>query len=158
MHLGTIYYGCGFISNGFLILDIEYYNNDSSVFLTSSNNASDNSIIWHVRLGHIGQERMTRLAREGLMGNLAKVTLSTCEHCLVGKSKRNSFGKATRASFPLQLIHSDIYGPTNVRARHGGFYFITFIDDYTHYDHIYLISHKSAALDCFRQYMRLVEN
>ena len=69
----------------FLILDIEYYNNDSSVFLTSFDNAFENSIIWHARLGHIGQERMTRLAREGLMGNLAKVTLSTYDHCLVGK-------------------------------------------------------------------------
>ena len=46
----------------------------------------------------------------------------------------------------------------NVRARHGGFYFITFIDDYTRYGHVYLISHKYEALDCFRQYMRLVEN
>ena len=45
LHLGTVYYGCGFISNGFLILDIEYYNNDSSVFSTSINNASNNSII-----------------------------------------------------------------------------------------------------------------
>ena len=54
----------------FLILDIEYYNNDSSVFLTSSDNASDNSIIWHARLGHIGQERMTRLAREGLIDDI----------------------------------------------------------------------------------------
>ena len=85
MHLGKFYYGRGFISNGFLILDIEYYNNDSSIFLTSSDNASDNSIIWHARLGHIGQERMTRFAREGLMGNLAKVTLPICEHCLMGK-------------------------------------------------------------------------
>ena len=45
LHLGTVYYGCGFISNGFLILDIEYYNNDSSVFSTSIDNASNNSII-----------------------------------------------------------------------------------------------------------------
>ena len=69
----------------FLILNIKYYNNDSSIFLTLSDNAFDNSIIWHATLGHIGQEKMTRLAREGLMGSLAKVTLSTCEHCLVGK-------------------------------------------------------------------------
>ena len=69
----------------FLILNIKYYNNDSSIFLTLSDNAFDNSIIWHATLGHIGQERMTRLAREGLMGSLAKVTLSTCEHCLMEK-------------------------------------------------------------------------
>ena len=46
----------------------------------------------------------------------------------------------------------------NVRARHGSFYFITFIDDYTRYGHVYLISHKSKALDCFKRYMRLVES
>ena len=101
---------------------------------------------------------MARLAREGLIGNLAKVTLPTCEHCLVGKSKRKPFGKATRASFSLQLIHSDICGPMNVRARHGDSYFITFIDDFTRYSHVYLISHKSEALDCFRRYVSLVEN
>ena len=46
----------------------------------------------------------------------------------------------------------------NVRARHGGSYFITFIDDFTRYGHVYLISHKSEALDCFRRYVSLVEN
>ena len=34
----------------FLILDIKYYNNDSSVFLTSSDNAFENSIIWMLGL------------------------------------------------------------------------------------------------------------
>jgi transposase InsO family protein len=157
--LGTIYYGSGFISNGFMVLNIDYYNNDGSVFLlTSSDDVSNNSVVWHARLGHIGQERMARLAREGLIGNLAKVTLPTCEHCLIGKSKRKPFGKATRASFPLQLIHSDICGPMNVRPRHGGSYFITFIDDFTRNSHVYLISHKSEALDCFRRYVSLVKN
>ena len=30
----------------------------------------------------------------------------------------------------------------NVRARHGAHYFITFIDDFTKYSDIYLISHN----------------
>ena len=56
------------------------------------------------------------------------------------------------------LIHSDICGPMNVRARHGAWYFITFIDDYSRYGYVYLISHKSEALECFRKYLSLVEN
>ena len=84
--MGTIYYGSGFISDGFMVLNIDYYNNDDSIFLlTSFDNESNSSVVWHARLGHIGQERMARLAREGLIGNLTKVTLPTCEHCLVGK-------------------------------------------------------------------------
>ena len=122
-------------------MDLDYSSYDKSfALLTSSDNVD--SIKWHTRLGHIGQERMTRLARENLLGNLAEMSMSACEHCLNGKSIRKPFGKATRESFPLQLVHSDICGPMNVRARYGGFYFITFIDDFWQYGHVYLISHK----------------
>ena len=58
----------------------------------------------------------------------------------------------------MQFIHSDICGPISVRARHGALYFITFIDELTRYDHVYLISHNSKVLDCFRRYINLVEN
>ena len=45
-----------------------------------------------------------------------------------------------------------------MRARHGADYFITFIDDFTRFGNVYLISHKSDALDCFKRYTNLVEN
>jgi hypothetical protein len=44
--LGTIYYGSGFISDGFMVLNIDYYNNDGSVFLlTSSDDVSNSSVV-----------------------------------------------------------------------------------------------------------------
>ena len=45
-----------------------------------------------------------------------------------------------------------------MRARHGADYFITFIDDFTRFGHVYLISQKFDALDCFKRYTNLVEN
>ncbi|OMO58188.1 Integrase, catalytic core [Corchorus capsularis] len=160
--LGTTYYGCGFVQNGLMVLDLDYssYNkvDDSISLVVTHNDVCNDSVEWHARLGHIGQDRMNRLAREGLLGPLAKVSLPTCEHCLAGKATRKPFGKAKRASIPLQLIHSDVCGPMNVRARHGANYFITFIDDFTRFGHVYLISHKSEALNCFRRYVALVEN
>ena len=45
-----------------------------------------------------------------------------------------------------------------MRARHDSHYLITFIEDFTKYDHVYLISHKSKAFECFKSYSRLVEN
>ena len=80
------------------------------------------------------------------------------EHCLVRKIIRKPFGKAIRAKFLLQLIHSNICGPMSVKIRWGTSYFITFIDDFTHYGHVYLISHKSDALEYFRLYMNEIEN
>ena len=51
---------------------------------------------------------MNRLVREGLLRSLSEVEMPICEHCLVRKITRKSFDKATRAEFPLQLIHSNI--------------------------------------------------
>jgi transposase InsO family protein len=45
-----------------------------------------------------------------------------------------------------------------MRVRHGGNYFIIFIDDFTRFGHVYLISQKSKTLDCFIRYTNLVEN
>jgi len=95
-------YGVGFRSNNFFVLDIEHglVNINSSVF--TSHVISDNNLtLWHARLGYIGQNRMYRLAREGLLGNIDKIDLPTCEHCLAGKSIRKPFGKGLRAQTPL---------------------------------------------------------
>ncbi|KAL0445209.1 UNVERIFIED_CONTAM: hypothetical protein Slati_2243600 [Sesamum latifolium] len=96
---------------------------------------------------------MTRLAREGLLGSLAKVNLPTCEPYMAGKACQKPFGKAKRATHPSEFVHSDICGPTNVRARHGAFYFLTFIDEYSHYGSVYLLSYRSEELDCFKRFL-----
>ena len=57
--------------------------------------------------------------------------MTTCEYCLVGKSKRNPFGIGTKVKTALEIIHFDICGHMSVNARHEALYFITFIDDFT---------------------------
>ena len=39
-------------------------------------------------MNHIGQDRMSRLAKQGLLDNSEKFESSTCEHCLKGKLTR----------------------------------------------------------------------
>ena len=122
---GDNLFGHASLIDDFLVLDLDelYYNNKtSSVFVSSVDSTSD-SVVWHARLGHIGQDRMTRLAREGLLGSLTQVKLPICEPCLVGKATKKPFGKASRALSSLELIHSDICGPMNVKARTGAVYF-----------------------------------
>ena len=104
------------------------------------------------------QDRLKRLDKAGLLGSIDNIDLPVCEQCLAGKATRLPFGKSKRSCFPLERIHYDICGLMNVRARHGAQYFITFIDDFTRFDHVYLISHRSEALNCFKRYSTLVEN
>ena len=101
---------------------------------------------------------MDRLAKQGLLPNYDKIDLFTCKHCLASKSIKKLFGKWAKATFPLQLAHSKVCSSIDERARHKAYYFIIFIDDYTHFSIIYLITHKSKEISCFQSYMSLVKN
>ncbi|KAK9043135.1 hypothetical protein V6N11_071485 [Hibiscus sabdariffa] len=67
-------------------------------------------------------------------------------------------GKGERASDLLGLIHSDVCGPMNTQARGGYQYFITFTDDFSRYGYIYLMRHKSKALEKFKEFKNEVQN
>ena len=120
---------------------------------------NNNTYLWHLRLGHINLDRIGRLVKNGLLNKLKDVSLPPCESCLEGKMTKRPFtGKGYRAKEPLELIHSDLCGPMNVKARGGFEYFISFIDDYSRYGYLYLMEHKSEALEKFKEYKAEVEN
>ncbi|TYJ98755.1 gag/pol protein [Cucumis melo var. makuwa] len=111
------------------------------------------------KLGHINLDRIGRLVKNGLLNDLEDDSLPPCESCLEGKMTKRPFtGKGHRAKQPLELIHSDLYGSMNVKVRGGFEYFISFIDDYSRYGYLYLMEHKSEALEKFKEYKAEVEN
>ncbi|KAA0031823.1 retrovirus-related pol polyprotein from transposon tnt 1-94 [Cucumis melo var. makuwa] len=73
-------------------------------------------------------------------------------------TQRSFTGKDLRAKAPLKLVHSNLCGPLNVKARGGYKYFISFSDDYSRYGHVYLIQNKSDSFENFKEYKAIVEN
>ncbi|KAH9697148.1 hypothetical protein KPL71_023495 [Citrus sinensis] len=129
-------------------------NNDEHTHLSKKRNISSNQhYLWHLRLGHINQNRIQRMIKDGLLGPLENESLPLCESCLEGKMTKRPFSaKGVRATVPLELVHTDVCGPINVQARGGYEYFITFTDDYSRYGYVYLMHHKSEALEKFKEY------
>src|SRR5687767_5146924 len=98
----------------------------------------------HFRLGHISKGRMERLIREEILPNLDFSDLDQCVDCIKGKfTKQIKKDVAKRSSGILEIIHTDIYGPFNVRSMDGYNYFITFTDDFSHYGYVYPIRQKT---------------
>ena len=90
--------------------------------------------------------------KSGILNSLAFEHIPMCESCLEGKMTKRPFkAKGYRATKPLELVHTDVCGPMRVQARGGYEYFVTFIDDYSRYDFVYLMSQKSKTFDKFRE-------
>jgi Integrase core domain len=58
----------------------------------------------------------------------------------------------------LEVIHTYICGPFPIVGLNGHKLFIIFIDDYSHYVYVYLISEKSETLDKLKNFKAEVEN
>ena len=79
--------------------------------------AANNSSLWHQRLGHISEKGMKLMAAKGKLSILKHVDVGVCEHCIFGKQKKVSFSKAKKTPKveKLELVHTDVWGPTTVK-------------------------------------------
>ncbi|GJV43320.1 putative RNA-directed DNA polymerase [Tanacetum coccineum] len=90
-----------------------------------------NATLWHQRLRHMSEKGMKILASNGRIPDLQKAVVGFCEPCVLGKQKKVSFVKSGNTKKPqrLELVHTDVYGPTSVASIGRSRYYVTFIDD-----------------------------
>ena len=66
------------------------------------------------------------------MPKISKPSNTLCEVCQHGKQKKLQFKtKEHFESHPLELIHTDLFGPMRTKGLDGELYFMLMIDDYT---------------------------
>lgn len=77
-----------------------------------------------------------------------------CEECCKRKQTRKAFKHdlAMRSKEKLEIIHSRVCGPFEVRSDGGNYYFLTFIDEFTRYIFIYLIEKNSEVFTQFKKF------
>ena len=99
-------------------------------------------------LGHTSKERMLRLVNNEILPKLNFTDFCICVDYIKGKHVNHPIKKASTSSTQLlEIIHNDICGSFNVSSFSGEKYFITFIDDFSHYGYMYLLQEKSQSVD-----------
>ena len=122
--------------------------------------ADGKSNLWHQRLGHMSEKGMKTLLSKGKLPDLKNVDVGLCEDCIFGKQKKVSFTKSgkTPKAERLELVHTDVWGPSPVSSLAGSLYYVTFIDDSTRKLWVYFLKKKSKVFDTFRKWKAMVEN
>ncbi|KAI5344202.1 hypothetical protein L3X38_012079 [Prunus dulcis] len=117
--------------------------------------------LWHRRFGHLNMSSLKLLKEQDMVVGLPEIkeVKEVCEGCVLGKQSREAFPREaiTRASTPLELVHSDICGPMQTVTKAGNRFFLTFIDDCTRMCWVYFLRHKSEALCVFKKFKATVE-
>lgn len=136
-------------------------NKSASCFLTNDNTKCE-IVKWHRRLGHLNFNDMCRMKNgitDGMNFTGKNDALVECQVCSEGKQHRSPFkSSGERKEKFLQLIHSDVCGPMEVRSFGQCYYFVTFIDDHSRKVFIYLMKQKSEVIQKFKEFKNMVEN
>ncbi|KAH9782586.1 hypothetical protein KPL71_008966 [Citrus sinensis] len=110
--------------------------------------AVDQLTLLHRKFGHPNLNVLIHLLK---FYNCAKVSLQSlknsshnvCEACQLGKSHRLHFATTdTTTTHVLELIHTNLWGPSPFLSRNGYKYYISFVDDYSRYTWIYPLKLK----------------
>lgn len=114
-----------------------YMHDSANANLVTEGNAD----LWHHRLGHLCKSNFSPLIKEKMDDGINISTKDVdeldivCESCVGGKQTRRSFKERLlqRLSRSMELVHMDIGGPISPGKWDNKRYFLTFIDDYTHF-------------------------
>ncbi|KAG6471563.1 hypothetical protein ZIOFF_069007 [Zingiber officinale] len=96
---------------------------------------SETVVIWHMRLGHVNYSKLNMMMQKLMLKGLPQLDIRTdtiCAGCQYGKAHQLPYQESNfKAKEPLELVHSDVFGPVKQSSIGGMRYMVTFIDDFS---------------------------
>ncbi|GKA52982.1 putative ribonuclease H-like domain-containing protein [Tanacetum coccineum] len=124
---------------------------------------SDESKLWHRRLGHLNFKTMNKLVKGNLVRGLPSKLFEndqTCVACQKGKQHKASCKSKTEnsISLPLHLLHMDLFGPTFVKSLIKKMYCLVVTDDYSRFTWVFFLATKDETSGILKSFITGIEN
>ena len=114
---------------------------------------------WHHRLGHPHFRVLQNILNKYGLLITHKMSHLYCDACKTSKSHKLPFAISIhKSSKPLELIHSNVWGPAPILSHFGFSYYVVFIDDFSKYTWLFPLRKKSDVLSTFTEFRKKVEN
>ena len=131
---------------------------DSALLLT---HVDESSRIWHEISQNLNFRYMQHLSKHGMVDGLPDIHFSKgiCEGCVLGKNPQEKFdkGNTQKASFPLDMIHSDLMGNFPHPSINKSRYMLIFVDDFSRFTWNFFLRKKTEVFKHLKDFKALVE-
>ncbi|GJS70782.1 putative ribonuclease H-like domain-containing protein [Tanacetum coccineum] len=124
----------------------------------------DESTRWHRRMAHVNFKTINKLAKEGLVDGLPLKVFTNehnCVACNKGKQHKASYKHISAVRFitdTLQLLHMDLFGPTNIRSIDQKYYSLVVTDDFSRFSWTFFLGTKDETFYVLKEFITLIEN
>ncbi|GJX57791.1 putative ribonuclease H-like domain-containing protein [Tanacetum coccineum] len=105
---------------------------------------SEESMLWHRRLGHVNFKNINKLVKENLASNIEP---------LRGQAK--AFSPITK---PLFMLHMDLFGPTFVSSLMHKKYCLVVTDDFSRFSWVFFLRTKDETSEILKNFIKEIEN
>ncbi|KAL5769820.1 hypothetical protein ACOSP7_013974 [Xanthoceras sorbifolium] len=139
-----------------------------SVYVMSAESAyvnktrrNETADLWHMRLGHVSYSKLSMIVKKSMLKGLPQLDVrmdTVCAGCQYGKAHQLPYEESTfKSKKPLELVHSDVFGPVKQPSIGGMRYMVTFIDDFSRYVWVFFMKEKSETFSKFKEFKEVVE-
>ncbi|GJS21150.1 putative ribonuclease H-like domain-containing protein [Tanacetum coccineum] len=124
---------------------------------------SDESMLWHRRLGHINFKNINKLVKDNLVRGLPTKRLEndqTYVACLKGKQHRASCKSKVLNPItkPLFMLHMDLFGLTFLSSLIHKKYYLVVTDDYSRFTWVFFLTTNDETSEILKNFIKEIEN
>ncbi|GJV36329.1 putative ribonuclease H-like domain-containing protein [Tanacetum coccineum] len=124
---------------------------------------SDESRLWHRRLGHLNFKTMNKLVKGNLVRGLPSKLFENNQTCVAcQKGKHHTASRKTKIensiSLPLHLLHMDLFGPTFVKILIKKMYRLVVTNDYSRFTWVFFLATKDETSGILKSFITGIEN
>jgi hypothetical protein len=110
--------------------------------------------IWHRRMGQMHFDNLVKVIKREVvreMPQIRKPTNTLCKHCQQRKKTKTTFkSKEYSTTKPMEIVHTDLFGPTTTKGLKGERHFMLLGDNYTRMIGVFFLKNKSEAFENFK--------
>ncbi|GKA31723.1 putative ribonuclease H-like domain-containing protein [Tanacetum coccineum] len=124
---------------------------------------SDESMLWHRRLGYIKFKNINKLVKDNLVRGLHTKHFENDQTC-VAYLKGKQHGASCKSKVlnlitkPLFMLHMDLFGPTFMSSLMHKKYCLVVTDDYSRFTWVFFLTTKDETSEILKNFIKEIEN